>query len=207
MDANGPGDERNARGRRTRKTARKVDPAYLDRVASWYLERWDAPPAGLHRVLMKRVRRSVEAHGTDPAQAAAWVDEVVARFTRAGLVSDARFAEQTVRRWRTSGKSIRAIQAGLRAKGVPSEAIEAALTEHAAESEGDEEWLAALRYARKRGFGPWRRQDKDPDGLRRELASLGRQGFGYPLCKRIIDMGPSHLDDAEEALLSTRGWG
>lgn len=202
-------DDRENRPRtRRRKTPRKVDHAYLRRVATWYLERWDAPPAGLRRVLMKRVRRSVEHHDTDPTQASEWVDAVVAEATAAGLVSDSRFAEQTVRRWRASGKSTRAIRAGLRAKGVPAEAIDAALAVHAEESGPvDDDWLAALRYARKRGFGPWRRRDKDADGLRKELASLGRQGFDYGLSREIIELGPDDLDASEEALWSGRGWG
>jgi len=192
---------------RRRKPPREVDPDYLRRVAIWYLERWDAPPAGLRRILMKRVRRSVQAHGTDPEQAATWVDTVVTEATAAGLVSDDRFAEQTVRRWRASGKSERAIRFGLRAKGVPAEAIDAALAAHAEASEADDELVAALRYARRRSFGPWRRRDKDPDDLRKELASLARQGFNYPLCKRVIDMGPDQRDEAEDVVFSGRGWG
>jgi regulatory protein len=183
------------------KAVRKVDPGYLERVALWYLERWDAPPAGLRRILMKRVRRSVEAHGTDPEEAAVWVDAVVARATEAGLVSDARYARDAVARWRARGGSAGRIRAALGAKGVPAEVIAEALARDASDTDIPPDHLAALRYARRRRFGPWRTAPKDADGLRKELASLGRQGFSYAIARAVVDL--DDRDAAEDALRGT----
>lgn len=171
------------------RRVRKVDPAYLRRVAVWYLERWEAPAEGLRRVLLKRVRRSELAHGTDREEASAWVEEVVREAQQAGLVDDARYAATMRDRWRSSGCSTAQIRARLRQKGLNKPVIEHALATEAAFTDTDlsPDHLAALRYARRRRFGPWRAQPATPERLQKELAAMGRRGFGYDLARTVVD--------------------
>jgi regulatory protein len=63
-----------------------------------------------------------------------------------------------------------------------------------------DELRAAVVYARKKAFGPFRRPDVDADDKRwgKEIASFARQGFGFELAKRVIEMD---RDEAEEMLL------
>lgn len=189
-----------------RRRPRRLTPSYLRNVVRWYLERWDAPSAHLHRRLMERARRAVAEHDQDLEDCRRMVDDAVAWAVEIGLVDDARYAAATVQRQRASGKSRRQIQAALRAKGVASALIDAAIAEHADDEEGDPERLAAIRYARRRGFGPFRRPTArafDPDDKRRkELASMARAGFSYTLAKTVLD--------AEDAMALEdelpRGW-
>ncbi len=190
--------------RRTPRPPRKVDPAYLRRVAVWYLERWNAPPAGLRRILMKRVRRSVDTHGTDPDQAASWVEDVVQEAIAAGLTRDDLYAEAMVRTLRGRGASARAIRARLRAKGVEAQAIDDALTALDADSGDRPELTAALRYARRRRFGPWRAGPADDDRRRKELSALARQGFSFQLARTVVDQGPDDREAAEDRLWDAR---
>ena len=48
-----------------RKPPRKVSPAYLERAALAYLERFAASAESLRRVLLRKVERSARAHDTD----------------------------------------------------------------------------------------------------------------------------------------------
>lgn len=183
------------------RTPKRITETYLQRVALWYLERWDAPVAGLRRVLVKRVHRSARHHGDDPAEGLELADRVVARCVENGLVDDRRYAEAALTRLRERGASRRRIQANLASKGVPRDVIDellAADPDHRA----DAERLAAIRYARRRSFGPWRRHDARDDAPRRELASMARAGFDYDTARRILDADDPHALEDE----IPRGW-
>ncbi|HJL19147.1 MAG TPA: RecX family transcriptional regulator [Sandaracinaceae bacterium LLY-WYZ-13_1] len=176
-----------------RRKAKEATPAYLERVALWYMARHPGSTARVRRTLEKRVRRSVEALGTDPVEGAEAVAAVLAKLERLGLLDDARFAEARVRSLRRRGKSARAIRAALRRQGVDDALVDRALSVH--DDAGDAELAAARALARKRRLGPWRR---DPatraDGRERDLAKLGRAGYSFDVARRVVDEA---LDDPE----------
>ena len=47
--------------------------------------------------------------------------------------------------------------------------------------------VLSLAYARKRGLGPYREPATRREARDKDLASLGRRGFGYDLARRVID--------------------
>jgi regulatory protein len=168
-----------------RKGPRPVSPAGLEKKALHYLERFASSAANLRLVLMRSVDRSVRAHGTDREAASSWVDALIARLVAKGLLNDAIYAEGRAVSLRRQGRSTRAIQARLAAKGVPAAQIADALAgEDGAGPEA--EFDAALTFARKRRLGPYRQKDR---ALRRDrdLAALARAGFSLALARRIVD--------------------
>jgi regulatory protein len=164
-----------------RKVPRKVTPAYLQRAAMAYLERYAASAEHLRRVLTRKVAHRCRLRGEDAAEFRDAIDEVVAKSLRVGLVDDVRYAQGRVASLRRRGGSTRAIRAKLLVKGVDSDTVAAALEGH--EGHDDE---AALSFARRRRLGPYRPgerlayRDKD-------LAALARAGFAFGLAKRIVD--------------------
>ncbi|MEK9831758.1 MAG: RecX family transcriptional regulator, partial [Rhodospirillaceae bacterium] len=66
--------------RRTRRKPRPATEERLRKAALSYIDRYATSAANLRDVLMRRVRRSVRLHGTDPEEAAAWADAIVAEF-------------------------------------------------------------------------------------------------------------------------------
>lgn len=148
-------------------------PAYLERVALWYLARHPGTEARLRRTLLARVRRSVEELGTDPEEGRAALEEVVAKLRRLGYLDDERFARQRVKTLAARGKSRRAIHHALRRQGVGDALIEAAL-----EREDPDELEAARRLVRRRRLGT----DRDKD-----LAKLARAGFSYDVARRALE--------------------
>lgn len=167
-----------------RRKARRIDAPYIRRVLAWYLERHDAPRAHIRRLMMQRVRRAVSELDQDREEAIAAMEQALDDFVRHGMIDDRRWAENSVRTWRQRGVSGRQVRARLAAKGVGSEIITEVLT---SEEDEDPERLAALRYARRRCFGPWRRHDA-PEGKRdKELAAMARAGFSFGMAKEILD--------------------
>jgi regulatory protein len=169
-------------GRRLKRPVpRAVTPAYLDRAALAYLERFASSAQNLARVLKRKVERRCRMRDEDPAPFLALIDDVVARAARSGLVDDRRYAEGRVASLRRRGGSARAIGAKLAAKGVPRETVAAALG-----GGEDDEIAAAHALARRRRLGPYRTGDRAPF-REKDLAALARAGFGFAVARLVVD--------------------
>jgi regulatory protein len=171
---------------RRRRGPKPATPERLEKAALHYLERFATSAENLRRVLMRRVQRSAQLHDTDPKAGQQAVDDLIARYLRAGLLDDRAFAEARAASLHRQGKSARAIAQALAQKGVAADTAQAAL-EALKEDVGEHSDLAAaIHYARRRRLGPWRRQERE--GAReRELAALGRQGFGYETARKVVE--------------------
>jgi regulatory protein len=110
-------------------------------------------------------------------------------------LDDVVFASVSTRTAVRSGKSKRAIAQKLSAKGVARDTVEAAV-------EDADDLVAAVIFARKRGFGPFRRGDLDEKRKPKELSAFARNGFAFAIGKAVFDMS---IADAEDALRPDRG--
>ena len=179
-------DEAGGRPREARqKQPRKVSPRYLENAALHYLKRYSATVSQLKRVLMRRVDRSLRAHGGDKAEAVGWVDALVEKVVRNGLINDQAYAETKAHSLRASGRSARVIAQKLKLKGVSTDVVAQKVAQASQElSEED----AARIWARKKRLGPFR---KDPstrkDHRQKDLAALARAGFPFVLARKVID--------------------
>lgn len=177
-----------------RKPARPVTRARLERIALAYLERFPAPTARLRQVLSRRIARSVQEHDTDPAEAALWLEEVVALCQRQGYVNDDRFAEARAARLQRSGLGRSAIRQRLAALGLEANTVDRALDTLGDQLESeDPDLAAALTYCRKRRIGPWREETERAENRDRDLAALGRRGFSFETARRALGSAPEDM--------------
>jgi regulatory protein len=171
-----------------RKRPRRITQDYLERAALHHLERYASSSENLRRVLSRKVwkaaRLSDEEHAVDEAAAAEWIEAVVAKLQRAGLLDDRAYAEGRVVSLRRQGESARGIAMKLSAKGVSRETVEVALDLD--EPENDDV-AAAVAYARRRRLGPWRKPDEREERRDRDMAALARKGYALDLCRRVIE--------------------
>ena len=166
----------------------------LANAALFYLSRYASSSGNLRRVVMRKVARSAAHYGDDPAPLKPIVEALVARHAQSGAVNDVLYAESQTRALRRRGGSTRAIVQKLNAKGVPAEIIAetaSALTEEGGDLE------AAYRLAQRRRLGPFR-ADNRADNRQRDMATLGRAGFGYRIAAAIIDA--EDVESLEERL-------
>ena len=182
----------------SRRPPAPLTPERLRGAALRYLERHPTSSAHLRRVLLRRVDRHIQHHGGEREPLLEQVESVITRMAELGYVDDQRYARDRARSLHRSGASARKIRARLREKGVPQELVDAGIAELAEATDAvDPELEAAARYARRRGLGPYRRPGRER-GRDKELASLGRAGFGYGVAARIVDCPD---EDALEAML------
>lgn len=168
-----------------RKVPRKVSERSLENAALHHLRRYAASTEQLRRVLMRRVDRSLRVHGGEREEAARWVEALLQKLVRGGLLDDAALARMKADSLRHSGKSARMIALKLQQKGLSEDLVDAHVQRVRDEVP---ELEAACTLARRKKLGPWGR---DPE-LRRErrmkdLAALARAGFSYDVCKNVID--------------------
>jgi regulatory protein len=160
-----------------------MTPAALAEAALFYLSRYATSSGNLRRVLARKVAKSAAHHGDDASAFAPIIDDLVAQHVKAGSVNDMLYAESQVRKQRNRGRSARLIVQSLGVKGLPGEVvtdIAAALREE------DGDMAAAIQLAKRRRLGPFRLANRS-EQRQRDLATLGRAGFGYHLAAKVID--------------------
>lgn len=182
--------------RSKRRGPKPATPERLERAALHYLERYASSAENLRRVLMRRVQRSAQIHGTDPEAGAAAVDGLIARYRKVGLLDDKAYASARAASLHRQGKSARAIRQTLSIKGVAEDAVEAALSGLREDVGAETDLAAAVNYARRRRIGPWRTTEREA-AREKDLAALGRQGFGYDTARQVIEAEtPEELEEA-----------
>jgi regulatory protein len=160
--------------------------ARLEASALFHLERFASSSANLRRILLRRVQRSAELHGTDPEAGARWVEALLARFLAAGLLDDRAYATAKAAGLHRRGASARAIRAKLATKGLDREVIEAALGEEDCASRPGGDLAAAAAFARRRRLGPYRSAATRETTPLKDLAAFARGGFSRQIAERVL---------------------
>jgi regulatory protein len=156
------------------------------------LERRMMTEKQLFDAISRKAREKFEE--ISPAQIKALADSAVKFAYDQGALNDETYAAVSTRSAIRSGKSKRMIAQKLAVKGVASDIVQAAL-------EDTDDLFAAVVFARKRGFGPFRRADLDEKRAAKELSSFARNGFSFPIGKAVFAMS---LEEAEHVLGSRR---
>lgn len=173
--------------RKTERKVREATPSYLEQAGLRYLERFAASSEKVKKLLLRKVKLSAEAHGTDPQEGALVVERLVKRFTELGLIRDRDLAMARAGRLHEKGASRRMISAKLGAMGLGEGDIAAALNEVEERSEGDSELEAAWALARRKRIGPFRDVASRTEKRTRDLGVMARGGFSYGVAHRVID--------------------
>lgn len=163
-----------------KKPPRKVDSAYLERAALYYLERFASSAGNLKQVLRRKIDRRCRARGEEAGEFYSLIDPIIERYLASGLLNDAAYAQSQVASLRRRGGSKRAISAKLKAKGIAGEELSAWI-----DQDETDELQAARNYVRRRRLGAWR-TSKNEDSTRKDLAALARAGFSFEHAKAAL---------------------
>lgn len=187
----------------------------LREAAIAHLARFATTRQGLRQVLQRRVKRwgvraaragmFAEDIALTEQECQPFIEDIVASMEEMGAVDDAGFARSKARNLSRSGRSRRAVQAQLQAKGVDGETIRHALDDslgHAGDEKGRQaELAAALVLARKRGVGPFARPDRPEKERMKVLAIFARNGFTQDVASQALEM---EREEAEDMIIAFR---
>ncbi|MCH7936801.1 MAG: RecX family transcriptional regulator [Proteobacteria bacterium] len=175
--------------RRKKRAPRKATAKYLENAALYYLSRYATSAENLRRVMMRKVMRSAQHHGTDVEDGAALIEAMIGRFLGSGLLDDGAYARTRAAGLHRRGNSARVIRGKLKQKGVDDDAIAAALDARGEDTEDgeDPELTAAVTLAKRRRLGPFATQKPSDETREKHLAALARAGFSYDVARRVVD--------------------
>jgi regulatory protein len=156
--------------------------------ALYRLQRQMLSEKQLSQAIAKKARQKFD--GISAEQVSALSKHAVEFGYLVKALDDKNYAEVTTRSALRAGKSKRQITERLKLKGVETELI-------ANTVEDVNDLQSALILARKRRFGPFRREEVDEKRKNKELSAFGRAGFSFEISKRVFNMS---LDDAEELM-------
>ncbi len=188
-----------------KRTFSKPTAGKLANVALFYLSRYAASEVSLRRVLCNKIRRAAmmdkdfSADKETQKILSEEIEIIIAKHKKSGVINDTSYAEMKVASLRRSGKSARYIMQFLRQKGVDADLIEQALVPQEDEDPQDIEKAAAVKLARRRRLGPFRKEGvKDDPKLRsKEFATLVRAGFSFDVAKKVLGAEPEDFFDEE----------
>ena len=174
-------------GRRPRKPRPPLDAERLNALMLAYVARFATSRAKLKTYLARKLR---ERGWTGPGEPP--TEELVAKAARVGFVDDAAFALGKARTLTQRGYGSRRVRQALLAAGIEDADGEAARA-YAAEDTIE----AALRFARRRRFGPFATEAADPQLREKQLAAMLRAGHELRLAKAILGLRPGADVDAQ----------
>lgn len=159
---------------RQKRTPRPLDAARLNDLALAYVARFAVSGAKLETYLKRKLGERGWGEDTDPP-----VNEIVARFVRAGYLDDTAYARMRAGSLRRQGYGERRITQALDAAGVAQEERREARGGEA------EQRQAALVYARRRRLGPFG-PAADRPAREKQLAALLRAGHRPDLARAVL---------------------
>ena len=173
---------------RARKPRPPLDARRLDELALFYVGRFATSRAKLIFYLERKVRERGWEDTAEPG-----VEAVADRLVRLGYVDDAAFALSKARALTGRGYGEGRVRQSLRAAGI-GEDDGAGARELAAASA----ITAAVKFAQRRGLGPFGKSELDMRGRERALSAMIRAGHGFALAKAILSLAPGAEVDEEQ---------
>jgi regulatory protein len=169
--------------RRERTVPRPLDARTLTDIAYHYAGRYAVSEARLARYLTQKVRQRGWASEMSASEKIA---ALVAYLVDLHAVDDAAVAASAVATATRKGLAGHRVRAALAVKQVRGEVATEALASQAGAGDEDVPLQTALRYAERKRLGPWRRGDRTPEGMKKEIASLVRAGHSYATARHVI---------------------
>ena len=171
----------------TRKSRPPLTAAKLEEAALNYVGRFATSRAKLAAYLNRKLRERGWDGASDPA-----VGELADKLVRLGYVNDRAFALSKARALTGRGYGERRVTQALALAGIGEED-----GSDARNLAGEEAVAAALRFARRRGIGPYAQATPDQAQRERALAAMIRAGHRFPIARAIIDLRPGESPDSE----------
>lgn len=175
---------------KARKPRPPLDARRLDEMALSYVGRFATSRAKLLAYLTRKIRER-GWDGRDEPDAAA----VAERLVRLGYVDDAAFALSKARTLTARGYGAGRVRQSLHAAGIGDEDGAGARDLARASAVA-----AAVKFAQRRGLGPFATQVSDQNKRDKALSAMVRAGHGFALAKAIVSLAPgAEVDEAQLA--------
>ncbi|HMI40511.1 MAG TPA: RecX family transcriptional regulator [Sphingomicrobium sp.] len=142
--------------------------------------------------LISYLKRKIRERGWDGPDEPD-IEVVAGRLVRLGYVDDAAFALSKARTLTTRGYGAGRVRQSLHAAGIGEDDGAGARELAAANAVS-----AAIKFAQRRGLGPFAAEALDPRGREKALSAMIRAGHSFALAKAIMALDPGAEVDEEQ---------
>ena len=157
-------------------------------MALFYVGRFATSRAKLIAYLMRKIRERGWDGADEPD-----VEATADRLVQLGYVDDAAFALSKARTLTARGYGAGRVRQTLHSAGIGEEDSAGARDLAAAGAAA-----AAIKFAQRRGLGPFAAQAPDPREHEKALSAMIRAGHGFALAKAILSLAPGSEVDEEQ---------
>lgn len=172
---------------RNRRVRPPLDAAALEQLALAYAGRYATSRARLASYLKRKLRERGWDGGDEPP-----VERLIGELAALGYVDDRAFAAARAASLGRRGYGARRVAAALRAAGIDE--AEGAEARAAADERA---WEAAMRFAERRGIGPFAVAESDRAAREKALAAMLRAGHPLDLARRLVAARPGEIPDPD----------
>jgi regulatory protein len=171
-----------------RKPRPPLDAAKLEELAISYVGRFATSAAKLRAYLLRKLRERGWAGPGEPP-----VEMLADRLTQLGYIDDCAYALAKARSLGARGFGRGRVRQALAQAGISEENSGEANDLAAVQA-----YEAALRFARRRSFGPFAAAKPDLKSRERAIAAMIRAGHEFGMARAIIDLAPGEFPDCGE---------
>ncbi len=167
--------------RREKRPPVPLDPQKLNDLALHYVARFASSRAKLETYLVRKLRERGWAGEGEDGQPAPDIAGLADRLVELGYVNDAEYARMKARSLGARGYGGRRVAEALHGAGIGEEDCAPVLN-----YARSQRWDSALRYARRKRFGPYGSDLPDRDKQRKQTASMLRAGHDFDVTRIVI---------------------
>ncbi len=175
----------------------KISHRYLLGAAYRYLERYATTEANLKFILSRKVDRIIvdqENSEVLKENSKKWISEIIDSCVKQKLIDDTLYAQNRMKSFLNSGNSVSKAKNKLRAKGVPLEIIEEVVTS-IYKKRPDANIVSAIKYVKRRRFGPFRIRERKENAKQKEFAAMARAGYSYSESAKVLKASLEELEN------------
>ncbi|HOO50378.1 MAG TPA: regulatory protein RecX [Alphaproteobacteria bacterium] len=170
------------------KKRKKITASYLENSGAYYLQRFSSSVARFRQVMTRKIDLSCRDHPEqDKEQCLEMLNQLISKFIEMGYLNDESFSKGLYYSLSQRGYSRQKILFQMKSKGLSDDHIMAAI----GDNDEEQELIQAVRYTKRKKIGAFAIREQD---FQKSLASLARNGFGYDIATRALQM------DEEDAL-------
>jgi len=167
------------------KPPKKITSSYLQNSGLYYLQRFPASVSHFQFVMNRKIKRSIEHHGTPTMEdAKTMLEKVTDHFKDLGFLNDRLYAQGLASSLFRKGASKKMITARLNQKGLDAETINGCLLDTLPDNA---ELIAAARLLQRRRYGVFATHPNKQD-TQKTMSVLARSGFSYHVANTVMDM-------------------
>lgn len=153
----------------------------IEGKALWYLQRYASSSNNLRQYLRRKTKDTHLNYGSHEI-----IEKIIRSFESQNILNDKIFSESKVRSYLNKGWAFKKINNKLLELGISKDVASECISEFA-NSNDDVELISAIKLAKKRSIGPFRKSELTDKLKMKEYGILSRAGFSYSLCKKVLN--------------------